>query len=101
VAKYSLIEVHLHSCNALLLVPDYLRYGFLVQGVELELRKLEAAVESIHHNLLYLKAEVSYLSLFIFYMNFSALFFSKKKKGSLHGTLCMELVVILILLQPS
>ncbi|EEC80214.1 hypothetical protein OsI_22114 [Oryza sativa Indica Group] len=27
-----------------------------IEGVELELRKLEAAVESIHHNLLYLKA---------------------------------------------
>jgi p24 family protein delta-1 len=29
---------------------------FFVQGVELEIRKLEAAVKSIHHNLLYLKA---------------------------------------------
>ncbi|KQK19048.1 transmembrane emp24 domain-containing protein p24delta3 [Brachypodium distachyon] len=27
-----------------------------IEGVELELRKLEAAVESIHHNLLYLKS---------------------------------------------
>ncbi|GJN00370.1 hypothetical protein PR202_ga17795 [Eleusine coracana subsp. coracana] len=27
-----------------------------IEGVELELRKLEAAVESIHHNLLYLRA---------------------------------------------
>ncbi|CAL5043907.1 unnamed protein product [Urochloa decumbens] len=27
-----------------------------IEGIELELRKLEAAVESIHHNLLYLKA---------------------------------------------
>jgi hypothetical protein len=27
-----------------------------IEGVELELRKLEAAVESIHHNLMYLKA---------------------------------------------
>jgi hypothetical protein len=27
-----------------------------VQGVELELRKLEVAVESIHQNMIYLKA---------------------------------------------
>nr|CAB3467429.1 unnamed protein product [Digitaria exilis] len=31
-----------------------------IEGVELELRKLEAAVESIHHNLLYLKARQDY-----------------------------------------
>ncbi|KAF8772701.1 hypothetical protein HU200_005669 [Digitaria exilis] len=35
-----------------------------IEGVELELRKLEAAVESIHHNLLYLKARQVIYSLF-------------------------------------
>ncbi|XBH98424.1 hypothetical protein VPH35_127939 [Triticum aestivum] len=36
-----------------------------IEGVELELAKLEAAVESIHHNLLYLKARQVIYSTFV------------------------------------